>query len=144
MRLFEQSILNKVDNFSLGKYYLLDKSKNNVVEIDANTQIKFVANPNINNQFELYWNEPPQVLGTDDLNKNNATYIYKDNTSKYVRFENSNTSAKIEIYDLTGRLISRNVDVSTNSDYKLNLATGVYVVVITYKDGKVVSQKTIN
>lgn len=59
MRLFEQSILNKVDNFSLGKYYLLDKSKNNVVEIDANTQIKFVANPNINNQFELYWNEPP-------------------------------------------------------------------------------------
>lgn len=144
LRLFEQSILNKVDNFSLGKYYLLDKSKNNVVEIDANTQIKFVANPNINNQFELYWNEPPQVLGTDDLNKNNATYIYKDNTSKYVRFENSNTSAKIEIYDLTGRLISRNVDVSTNSDYKLNLATGVYVVVITYKDGKVVSQKTIN
>ncbi|MDM1061292.1 T9SS type A sorting domain-containing protein [Empedobacter falsenii] len=146
LRLFEQSILNKVDNLSLGKYYLLDKSKNELIQIDSNTRINFTANSSINNQFELYWNEKPTNLGTSEIEKSNSTFIFKENINKFVRFEKNNTSANIEIYDLTGRLITRNVDISTNSDYKLNLtsSSGVYVVVITYKDGKVVSLKTIN
>lgn len=146
LRLYEQSILNRVNDLSLGEYYLLDKSKNKVTKVNADTQIKFVANPNINNQFELYWNEEPKTLGTNDIDVSNTTFIFKDNQNKYIRFEKNNTSANIEIYDLTGRLITRNVNITTNSDYKLNLASssGVYVVVITYKDGKVVSLKTIN
>ncbi len=146
LRLFEQSILNRVDNLSIGKYYLLDKSKNQLIEIDSNTSINFTANSNINNQFELYWNEKPSNLGTSEIEKSNSTFIFKENTNKYVRFEKNSTSANIEIYDLTGRLITRNVDISTNSDYKLNLgsSSGVYVIVITYKDGKVISLKTIN
>jgi len=148
LRLFEQSILNRVDKLTLGKYYLLDKVKNEVTEITADTQIKFTANANSNKQFELYWNEKPSgsTLGTDNLEKLNTTYLYNYNDNKFVRFENKNTSANIEIFDVSGRLLTKKLNVNTNVDFKLDLAksSGVYIVVITYKDGKVVSQKTVN
>ena len=62
-----------------------------------------------------------------------------------MRFENSNGKAKIEIFDLTGKLISRDVNISTESDYKLRLngVPSVYVVKITYDNGKVVNEKII-
>ena len=55
------------------------------------------------------------------------------------------TTADIAIYDLAGRQISYKTNVSTNNDHQLNLvAAGVYLVKISYKDGKVVTKKTIN
>lgn len=96
LRLFEQSILNRVDNLSIGKYYLLDKLKNELIEIDSNTSINFTANSNINNQFELYWNEKPINLGTSEIEKSNSRFIFKENTNKYVRFEKNNTSANFK------------------------------------------------
>ncbi|SFM75509.1 hypothetical protein SAMN05421738_102186 [Algoriella xinjiangensis] len=146
LRLFEHSILNQIKELSLGKYYILDKVKNEITEVDSSTQISFTADDKINNRFEFYWNEKPTTLNTDDLNKSNATYLYTDNANKYIRFEKKNTTAKIEVFDVSGRLISRKENVNTTSDYKLELVKSpiLYVVVITYKDGKVVSEKTIN
>lgn len=146
LRLFEQSILNRVNDLSLGKYYLLDKVTNTIVDVDETTQIKFTTDENINNRFEFYWNQKPALLGTDDINSNKTTYLFTKNLNKYVRFENNNTTATIEIYDVSGRLISRNLNVKTNADYKLNLANvpNLYVVKITYKDGKIISEKTTN
>lgn len=145
MNLYEYSILNKVSDLNLGRYYLLDKLKNTVTEVDASTQITFVADDNINNRFEFYWNEAPRTLSTNDLSKG-ATYIYKNNSNQLIRFENNNTTAKVEIYDVTGKLINVTNDVKTSIDHKLNLSNvpNIYVVVITYKDGKVVTKKTIN
>ena len=146
LRLFEHSILNQVKDLTLGKYYLLDKVKNEVTEVNGNTQINFTADDKINDRFEFYWNEKPATLGTDDLNKTNGTYLYAANANKYIRFEKRNTTANIEVFDMSGRLISRKQNVNTTSDYKLELvkSTSLYVVVITYKDGKVVSEKTVN
>lgn len=144
LRLFEQSILNQIDNFSVGTYYLLDKVTNKVTTVDGSTEIAFTADDKTNNRYELYWNQEPKSLGTDDLNKNKATYLYANNNQKYVHFEEKSTTASVEVYDVTGRLISRFSDVNTNSDYKLDIVNSpnLYVVVITYKNGKVVSEKT--
>lgn len=146
IRLFEYTILNQVDNLSLGQYYLLDKTTNEITEVDSSTQITFVANDNINDRFEFYWNQAPERnLATDDLNSKNKTFVYTNEDSKYVRFENNNGKAKIEIYDLTGRLISRETNISTEYDHKLKLngIPSIFVVKITYDNGKVVNEKII-
>ena len=145
VNLYEYSILNKVNSLNLGRYYLLDKLTNTVSEVDASTQISFVADENVNDRFEFYWNESPRTLSTEDLMKN-TTYIFKDNNAQFVRFENNNTTANVEIFDVTGRSIQKNTNVPTASDFRLNLTNvpNVYVVVVTYKDGKVVTKKTIN
>lgn len=143
LRLFEISILNQVDTFNSGTYYLLDKSTNNVSELNSNN-ISFIADENSNNRFELFWKEHPKTLGTSDL-VNTATYIYKNNANQFVKFENNNTTAQIEIFDISGRLISTYKNVSTSNDFRIdvNKNSGVYVVVITYKDGKVVKEKAL-
>ncbi|HEY4540172.1 MAG TPA: T9SS type A sorting domain-containing protein [Faecalibacter sp.] len=145
INLYEYSILNKVENLNLGRYFLLDKLTDTVTEVNALTQLTFVADENTNDRFEFYWNESPRTLSTEDIVKN-TTYIFKDNNAQFVRFEDNNTTADVEIFDITGRSIQKNKNVSTASDYRLNLTNipNVYVVVVTYKDGKVVTKKTIN
>ncbi|WP_313375603.1 T9SS sorting signal type C domain-containing protein [Chishuiella sp.] len=147
LNLYEYSILNEVKNLNLGKYYLYDKVKNTVTEVNESTEVTFTADDKINDRFEFYWNEKPSsTLSTDDLTKTNTTYLYSDaNRNQFVRFEKSNTTADISVFDLTGRQIFSKNAVSTNSDYQLNFINipSIYVVKITYKDGKTVTKKTI-
>ncbi|WP_333663602.1 T9SS type A sorting domain-containing protein [Chishuiella changwenlii] len=145
LNLYEYSILNKVENLNLGKYYLLDKVTNKVTEVDGNTEISFTADDKINDRFEFYWNESPKTLSTDNLNKNNTTYLYTKTGGQYIKFEQNNTTADINVYDLTGRQVFTKNSVSTSADFKLdfNNIPSVYVVKITYKDGKTVTKKTI-
>ncbi|MEG0982754.1 T9SS type A sorting domain-containing protein, partial [Algoriella sp.] len=123
-----------------------DKVTNKVIDVNEATEISFVADDKINDRFEFYWNEKPSTLGTDDLNGANATYLYTNNSSQFVKFEEKNTTADIAVYDISGKQIFNKVNVSTNTDYKLNLINvpSVYVVKIAYKNGKVVTKKTIN
>lgn len=146
LNLYEYSILNKVKDLNLGKYYFYDKVTNKVIDVNEATEISFVADDKINDRFEFYWNEKPSTLGTDDLNGANATYLYTNNSSQFVKFEEKNTTADITVYDISGKQIFNKVNISTNTDYKLNLINvpSVYVVKIVYKNGKVVTKKTIN
>ena len=146
MNLYEYSILNQVDKLGLGKYYILDKKTNKTEVVDANTKITFVADNTINDRYEFYWNALPESLSTNDnLTSKNVTYLYSNNGNQYIKFEQNNTTADIAVYDLAGRQISYKTNVSTNNDHQLNLvAAGVYLVKISYKDGKVVTKKTIN
>ncbi|MGV0979430.1 T9SS type A sorting domain-containing protein [Empedobacter falsenii] len=146
LNLYEYSILNKVQNLSLGKYYLYDNVTKKAIDVSEATELSFVADDKINERFEFYWNELPTTLGTSDLIRTDATFLYTNNGSQYVRFEDKNTTADISIFDLTGRQIFYKTNIMTNTDYKLNLANipTMYVVKITYKDGKVVTKKTIN
>ncbi|WP_413532517.1 hypothetical protein [Empedobacter brevis] len=146
LNLYEYSILNKVNKLNLGKYYLLDKVTGKSIEIDETTEISFTADNKVNDRFEFYWNELPKTLGTNDLSKLNSTYLYKSNNDQFVKFEQTNTTADIIIYDLTGRQLFNKTNISTSTDYKLNLTNvpNVYVVKIVYKDGKTVTKKTIN
>ena len=145
LRLFEYSILNRVNNFNNGTYYLYDRNTNQVSEINGNSEISFVADDNINNRFELYWNEVPRTLATDDLTTSKATLVYFNNDNQYIRFEDNNTKASVKVFDLTGRLIANHLNVNTNEDLKLNINKGaaIYIVNITYENGKTVSKKII-
>lgn len=145
LNLYEYSILNKVDKLNLGKYFILDKSTNKVSEVDGNTEVIFTADGNENSRFEFYWNESPKTLSTDDLTNNNTTYLYTNNGNQFIKFEQKNTTANINIYDLTGRQIFNKSAVVTNQDFMLSFSNipSVYVVKITYKDGKTVTKKTI-
>ncbi|WP_291118753.1 T9SS type A sorting domain-containing protein [Empedobacter sp. UBA7248] len=146
LNLYEYSILNKVKNLTVGKYYLYDNVTKKAIDVSEATELSFIADDKINERFEFYWNELPSKLGTSDLNRTDATFLYTNNKSQYVRFEDKNTTADISIFDLTGRQIFYKTNIMTNTDYKLNLANipTMYVVKITYKDGKVVTKKTIN
>jgi len=146
LNLYEYSILNKVKNLNVGKYYLYDNVTKKAINVSEATELSFVADDKINERFEFYWNELPTTLGTSDLNRTDATFLYTNNGSQYVRFEDKNTTADISIFDLTGRQIFYKTNIMTNIDYKLNLTNipTMYVVKITYKDGKVVTKKTIN
>ena len=146
LNLFEYSILNKVNTLNLGRYYLLDKQNNTIVDVNAETSLSFTYDDTSNDRFEFYWNERPESsLNTIDL-ESKATYLYKNNDQQFVRFENQNTTATIEVIDLTGRVILKKTNINTNADYRIELskAPSVYIVNITYADGKVVSKKTIN
>lgn len=145
LRLFEYSILNRVNNFNNGTYYLHDKNTNQISEINGNSEISFVADNNINNRFELYWNEVPRTLGTDDLSVMKATYVYKNENNHFVRFEDHNTKATVKVFDLNGRLISNHPNINTSEDLKLNIAKGsaVYIINIEYNNGTTVSKKII-
>ena len=71
--------------------------------------------------------------------------IYKENSNHKIRFEFNNTTANIEIYDLAGRKVQENKNLTTNTDYTLNLPSkAIYVVKITYNNGKVISTKVVN
>ncbi|WP_313385369.1 T9SS sorting signal type C domain-containing protein [Chishuiella sp.] len=142
LRFFEKSILNKVKNFSTGNYYLLDKVKNNVTEINSESKINFIANSKTYDQYELYWKQKPSL---NNINNINSTFIYTDNNYQFVKFEQSNTTADIDVFDLTGRKILSKNAVTTSSDYQLNLnnISSIYVVKITYKNGKTVTKKII-
>ncbi|MFV0144945.1 T9SS sorting signal type C domain-containing protein [Empedobacter falsenii] len=146
LNLYEYSILNKVKDLKLGKYYLYDNLTNKVINVNESTELTFIADDKINNRFEFYWNELPSKLGTDDLNEDKVTYLYSNNGNQYVKFEQTNTTADISIFDLTGRQIFYKTNIVTNTNYKLNLTNipNVYVVKIVYKDGKTVTKKTIN
>ncbi|WP_334125942.1 T9SS type A sorting domain-containing protein, partial [Empedobacter brevis] len=145
LNLFEGSIFNKVELLSADKFYLLDKKSSEIKELDSNSVITFVADSNNNSRFEIYWNQSPKNLDTNDINKNLSTYIYKDNSQHKIRFEERNSSATIEVYDISGKLINVNKNIYTNEDFSLNLPLkSVYVIIIKYKNGKVASLKTIN
>ncbi|MGV0921433.1 T9SS type A sorting domain-containing protein [Empedobacter falsenii] len=145
LNLFEESIFNKVEKLANGKFYLLDKKKDEVKEIDSNSIISFTADNNNNERFEIYWNESPKTLATNENNLNKSTLIYKENSNHKIRFEFNNTTANIEIYDLAGRKVQENKNLTTNTDYTLNLPSkAIYVVKITYNNGKVISTKVVN
>jgi hypothetical protein len=60
-----------------------------------------------------------------------------------VRFEKSGR-ANLQIFDMTGKLVSNHMNISTVNDYQLKLENNkVYVIIVKYDDGTVRTLKTI-
>jgi len=145
-KLHQFSILNPVNNFENGIFYLYDKMTKKATEIDADTEITFTKTPNIADRYVFYWNEVPKELIVDEIEvKNTDTFVYDKSNRKYVRFERNDTSALIKIYNINGQNIATHENVSTLQDFDLKLINkpAVYIVNITYDDGKTVSKKVI-
>lgn len=147
--LYEGSIFNKVKDISDGNFYLLDKSNDNVTEISADKSYSFVASDYMDARFEVYWKEVKSgSLGTIDSDVKSSTYIYKDKGADQnkIRFEKGHNNAKIEVYDMSGKLILEERSVQTSTDLSINLRNGraVYVVKVTYDNGDVRNLKMIN
>ena len=145
--LHEGNIFNEVKYLDVDKFYLLDKENNNLTEIKATDSYKFTAsNNNYNYRFEVYWKfyAPKSTLDSDIVKDiKNSTFVYLDNGSNKVRFEKSGR-ANLQIFDMTGKLVSNHMNISTVNDYQLKLENNkVYVIIVKYDDGTVRTLKTI-
>jgi hypothetical protein len=86
-------------------------------------------------------------LGTDDFDKSKDLILYPNPASDRVniRFETLQGESQVEIYDLTGRLISSFTNQENQGVIALDLApmaTGVYVVVLR-QGGAVLMQRKL-
>lgn len=87
------------------------------------------------------------VVGVKELTKNSIlTDVYpnpSDNDITIV-FENSNASHRVELFDITGKLISS--DITEETKYKIkknNLSPGLYFLKVANKAGEITTQKII-
>ena len=147
--LYEGSIFNKVKNISDGNFYLLDKSNDSVTEVSADKSYSFVASDYMDARFELYWKEVKSgTLGTVESDVKSSTYVYKDKgvDQNKIRFEKGHSTAKVEVYDMAGKLVIEEKAVQTSNDFAVNMRNGraVYVVKVTYDNGDVRTLKMIN
>lgn len=152
--LYEASIFNKVKELNGGAFYIKDKETNKITEISAETSIRFTAGENLSERFVLYWKQVPEtekVVEVVEVPKTvvtpsaQSTIVYKEGLTNKVRFENNLGKARVEVYDLAGRLISASSDINTAADHTLTLGVkGVYIVKVSYENGEVRTQKLIN
>lgn len=145
--LTEETIFNNKNNFTGEKLYLLDKNTNKSVEVSSDKPYEFIANSDNNTRFELYWRDLPiTTLSDKNINKvGSETIIYREQNINKIRFSQKNTTANVEVYDMSGKLIQTETKVPTSLDLSLNRLTvrGVYIVKITYNNGEVVTLKAI-
>lgn len=152
-KLSEGSIFNKVKNLSTGdKFYIVDNKTNTAKEVKVGELYTFVAD-DTQNRFTIYWKQLPEGVKVGDtledgelvVAMSSSTIVYKADNVYRVRFERPNDKAKVEIYDLSGRLISSQSNVSTSDDYTLNFGDrAVYLINVTYQNGDVRTLKAIN
>lgn len=129
------------------KFYLFDKVENKAHEINADFELPITIASGLNSRYAFYWKEHPKTLGNDDFDANKLTTVYKANDNDYrVKFDNSKQTAKVEVYSVSGQLISIQDVKSIKQDHKLNLGasdSGLYIIKTHYNDGKTVTQKLL-
>ena len=138
----ENSIFTSdVNQFNSGySFYLHDKLNNSYTPIIGSTEIAINVDNNIKDRFTFFWREIPRTLGTDELNKNFKTQVYKFSEDKYkVRLNSSKKSANIEIYTIAGvKVTSQSIENISNLDESLKIPygeNGLYIIKVIYNDG---------
>lgn len=106
------------------------------------------ATGNVEQDYTLYYGKPSEdgTLGTGDTKAPARTFVaYNPSVEGYiVRFDPKWKKADLQVYDMSGKLVSSEKSISAASDYqiKMDSATkGIYVVVITSDTGDVVQTK---
>lgn len=153
--LYEGNIFNQVDKTS--EFFLKDTKTNEVTQIDPKKEYTFVADEDVEKRFVIYWKALPQAK-KDDKEKNpealpnlntlassHKTIIYEDAGKGRIKFENISKTADIQIYNVAGKLVSSISNVTTETDYAVNVSSvGMYMVKVTYQNGEVRILKFIN
>ena len=159
--LYEGSIFNEVKKLS--EFFLLDTKTEEVTRIDPSKTYSFVADEDIAKRFVVYWKQAPkskkeekkkavEVKTPETVKPSNIansssqnTVIYEETGKGKIRFENISNKADIQVYNVSGRLVYATTNVTTNTDYTINVkAPGMYVVKVTYQNGEVRTLKFIN
>lgn len=136
---YEVDIFTSVKNLSDGLFLIKDNETGRVTPLSSETSFKFVANSNdMKGRFDFYWREAKDntLTSVDAEVTSGRTSIYKYLGDKKVRFERVSKSAKLQIYDMSGKQIFVEEDVRTDVDYLLpSLPNGGYIINVIYTDG---------
>jgi hypothetical protein len=89
----------------------------------------------------------PGVVSINELSNNSiisSVYPNPSDNEMIIEFANSNTTHRIELFDVTGKLISYNETEQSNFIIKKNtISAGLYFLKITTKTENTTTQKII-
>lgn len=95
----------------------------------------------------MYYDDPKDItLSNDATDKAQIVVFYNSQIENYVvRFPKTWKSANIEVYDASGKLISKNQNTNTTNDFTLNLANkkGMYFLNVKNESGEIFNAKLL-
>jgi len=143
-----KGVQNGVHKLSSGEGFYF-KGIDGTVKPVLNNEI-ITANGNDTQEYDLYYGAPgnDSTLGLGNSKAPSRTFVvYNPNISSYiVRFDPNWKNSDINIFDLSGKLVSTSKGVSAASDFVLKLEgspKGVYLVVAKSNSGEVIQSKII-
>jgi hypothetical protein len=126
--------------------YLKDNSSGEIIDVKANPLVTFSVNGsniNMTNRFELVFGITA-VVGVKE-NVKSGSLILAPNPSEGGNFDlildEISGNGKVEVFDVTGRLVFTNRIFQTVSQIKTGLPSGIYR--LTYSDAKGLKQKAL-
>ncbi|MFT3918988.1 LamG-like jellyroll fold domain-containing protein [Cloacibacterium sp.] len=106
--------------------------------VGAYDDLKIYPRTLSDNEVEILYSS--ETLGINELNKNNTVKLYPNPVKDILIVKSENKLESVEVFSLNGQKIittqQNNIDVS-------KLASGVYIIKITNKQGKIETQKII-
>lgn len=84
------------------------------------------------------------TVGIEEYHKSNLAEVYPNPSSGLFTFKGITTATKVEVYDITGRIVIS--DIINTSDYKLDLSThdkGIYIYRIVDEQNRVQQGKLL-
>lgn len=100
------------------------------------------TDPNFGVDYLLYFDDfkiTNSNLSTTDIQPKSKTFqLYPNPTTGYTSIKSDKNLQVIEIYDLTGKLISKGKDINLSS-----VAVGTYIVKVIFADGTIATEKII-
>ena len=130
------------NGLSNGNHFYLKDSQGQLFKIDDGSSFSLSGNQNLG----LYYQKPDATLLAESVLAS-QTFIAKKDSHWVVRFAKNWNKATVEVYSVSGQLMSSKSNISTSTDYLIPVnyqAKGVFVVKATSEKGEVVIKKIVN
>ena len=130
------------NGLSNGNHFYLKDSQGQLFKIDDGSSFSLNGNQNLG----LYYQKPDATLLVENVLAS-QTFIAKKDSHWVVRFAKNWNKATVEVYSVSGQLMSSKSNISTSTDYLIPVnyqAKGVFVVKATSEKGEVVIKKIVN
>ncbi|EKB61328.1 T9SS type A sorting domain-containing protein [Bergeyella zoohelcum] len=140
-------ISDKASSLSNGEKFYINIGGNNN-EIIANNGVLPVTSANTLN-FKLYYGLPTSTLSNNEVTKkgSSTSVVFDASINEYkVIFDKDWKTAKVQVFDMAGKLVKSSENVKTSSDFVLGLPKieGVYIVTVISEKGQRYSSKIVN
>lgn len=129
------------NGLSNGNHFYLKDSQGQLFKIDDGSSFSLSGNQNLG----LYYQKPDATLLAESVLAS-QTFIAKKDSHWVVRFAKNWNKATVEVYSVSGQLMSSKSNISTSTDYLIPVnyqAKGVFVVKATSEKGEVVIKKIV-